>query len=344
VLVELRGERDTPQRASRRLSQERLDPVSRPRGRRLADELKLDSVEQLRLEGVQCRREGFQPLSLVEATEERKPLETVVAGRGEVLDGLAGRTRACEVGDDKGPFRQAPALAAHPVEEIRARADDDVREFDRRLLVHAECEHMAQIRRPEVRRDVEHIAPRSVAEDDEQCVVEREACLAKSQCCIRRRAEVRRDDDVRRILAQPQLDAPRVEEVPRLDGFLAGRRRPNADPGIAVDRLPVRVDRLRPMDAEEDLDGITHPRERQREERCGSSHPACRDESAKLVRDDRHAPRSAGRVHERRPVNLVRRRDAKLCSSVATRVSSVSARPCARTRALDSSNVPSSER
>jgi hypothetical protein len=80
--------------------------------------------------------------------------------------------------DHQRALGEAPAVLAHPVDEERARADDDVRELDRCLLVHADGEHVTQILHADVERHVEDVAPRPVAEHDEERLLERCPCLA----------------------------------------------------------------------------------------------------------------------------------------------------------------------
>src|SRR6266508_520746 len=75
VLVEVRLEDQASKCALRRIREQRLDALVRPGRCRLADELDLDAREELRLESVQAGREHLQAFPLVEAAEEREPLE-----------------------------------------------------------------------------------------------------------------------------------------------------------------------------------------------------------------------------------------------------------------------------
>ena len=96
------------------------------------------------------------------------------------------------------------------------------------------------------------------------------------------------DDDVGRIGLQCTPDAVRAYEVLRPDRLVSRCDRPDADPGASVKRLPVRLDRLWAVHhAEQDLDGVPHPGQREREVRRRGAHPADRQEAAQLMRDDR---------------------------------------------------------
>src|SRR6266511_2567862 len=241
------------------------------------------------------QRLGKDPHSfaLVDSSEERQAPQRVGS---RTLSGRVRRSR--EVGNHERPFREAPAVLTHPVEQECTRADDDVRELNRGLLEEADAEHGAEIPRREVGRQVDDVASRAVAEDDEERLPEREAHLPQSQRGVRGRAEVVRDDDVWRLVAQAQHDAVGMRELPGLHAFGPWRHRPDADSGVRVDVPPVGVERARVVLSEQDLHGMTEPGKREREESRRRSHPADGVEPAQLVRDHGHA---ASRRHPGKP-------------------------------------------
>jgi glycosyltransferase involved in cell wall biosynthesis len=98
-----------------------------------------------------------------------------------------------------------------------------------------------------------------------------------------------RNDDVRRLIAQAEHDGVRMGELPGLDVLVALRDGPDSDPGVAVDIGPVRVERARVVLSEQDLDGMTKPREGQSQERRSCPHAAGGAEAAQLVRDHGYA-------------------------------------------------------
>src|SRR5439155_24859780 len=91
--------------------------------------------------------------------------------------------------------------------------------------------------------DVRDPLPGSVTEHDEGGALERETEPAKAQRGVRRSAEVLDDDDVRRIRAQGGLDISRPREMSRLDLLCSVRYFADANPGLVVESLPLRVDR-----------------------------------------------------------------------------------------------------
>jgi hypothetical protein len=127
-----------------------------------------------------------------------------------------------------------------------------------------------------------------VAEDHEQRVLEREPRLAQAQRRVRGSAEVVSDHDVGRIVAQSEHDAVRVRELPWLDYF-SSRHRSDLDTGVAVDTVPVRVDRAGIVLSEQDLDPMSESSERQREKGRRGAHAAGGAEAAQFVRDHGHA-------------------------------------------------------
>ena len=156
--------------------------------------------------------------------------------------GLAGGAGPGEVRDHESSLRELPALVAHPLDEVGARTDDDVRELHRGLFERADGEHGLQIGEGDVRREVCDVASRSMAEDHEQRVLERDAGLPETQRRVRRSAEVVSDHDVGRVRCQSERDAVWLGEVPGLDELFAWRGRPDLDSGVGVDAVPVRVD------------------------------------------------------------------------------------------------------
>ena len=124
--------------------------------------------------------------------------------------------------------------------------------------------------------------------DDEQRVLEGDPCLSEAKCRIPRRSEVVRDDDVGRRLLQPERHGMCVREMPRLDGLLCPRDRPNDNPRVLVEALPGGIDRVRCMLPEQNLDRVAEPGQRERQERRCGAHPSDRLEAAQLVSDHGH--------------------------------------------------------
>src|SRR4051794_2854466 len=180
-------------------------------------------------------------------------------------------------------------MTTHPVQEKRARADDDVGQFHRRLLEDAHPEDCAQVAEREVRREIDDVTPRPVAEHDEQCLIEAEAEVPEPQGRIRWAAEVVRDHDVRRVVSQPEHHSVRVRELPGLDGLRWTRRRPDCDSRVRVEVRPVRVKGAWVTLSEQDLHGMSETSEGQGEERGRRSHAAGGAEAAQLVGDHGHA-------------------------------------------------------
>ena len=134
---------------------------------------------------------------------------------------------------------------------------------------------MLEIRDVKPSGHVEHPTPRPMAEDHEERVLQRQAELPEPQRGVCGRAEVVHDHDVGRIGLQCARDSVGTREVLRNDGDVIRRDRANADAGAFVQRVPLGVDVFRTVHhAEEDLDGVTHARERDCEERRCGAHAA----------------------------------------------------------------------
>ena len=148
--------------------QERGDAFTSPGLGRLPDEHELETAQAFGLERIQCGRERLDALLLVDASEERQASDRIRRGARCDRHGLPGSVRSREVRDHERCFRQLPAAGAHPIEEIRARADDDVRQLEGGLFEDADVQHSLQIPEGNGRREVDDIASRPMAEDDEQ--------------------------------------------------------------------------------------------------------------------------------------------------------------------------------
>ena len=79
VLVELGLEGDAPKRVSGRVREQRFHALGLPVLRRPADELELETFEQLGLERIEAGDELPHSLALLQAAEEGKPLHAAVA-------------------------------------------------------------------------------------------------------------------------------------------------------------------------------------------------------------------------------------------------------------------------
>src|SRR5262249_26016569 len=160
-----------------------------------AEELELETGEKSRVDRVQRSGERPQPFSLVQSPEERYATELFVCAPRPLGRLLSRGTRSREVRNDHRTLRQAPALIAHPLDEVPARTDDNIRELDRSLFVHRESEYTLEILQGDLRGNVHDVAPRAVAEDHEERLHEHDAGLAEPQSGVRRGAEIMRDHD-----------------------------------------------------------------------------------------------------------------------------------------------------
>ena len=181
--------------------------------------------------------DGLDPLALLEAAEEGKTLDAPVGLHGS-WRGLPVAPRACDVRDNEGRVRHQPSLVAHPVEEVRARADGDVGQLDARLVDDALAEDIRMC--ADVAIDVLRPAPRSVAEGNEERALEAEPELSQAQRRVRRRPELVGYNDVRRVGGECALDGVHAREERRLEPLVPVRGDAHGDTVLGVERLPVR--------------------------------------------------------------------------------------------------------
>ena len=129
-----------------------------------------------------------------------------------------------------------------------------------------------------------------MAVDDEERPVEVEPQLVRAQCRVRRSGEILCDHNVRRVGGKRVLDVAHAAEIRRLDARGASGEHADLDAGLVVQLKPiVRHRRRRRVGDVEELDLVSHPRERDGEEGGRGADTACPDEAEHLVGDERYA-------------------------------------------------------